>query len=666
MLMGPEEIRQYIPWVPKDLQDARIVGTDTAAPDEDVRLYGPPGTGKTTQASLRTAVRAGTEDLAAEDVTVVTFRKALADSMWENMLDWGVYSEIVDEDQKKPYPPSDDKSPRHYWGTVHAVAARATNFHDRFSDDGDELEGMLDEDAAKAFCREIGIGHKPSKPWFETPWTAFARLYSYGRSNLLDIGEWPDSVPEITITPLTSDARARRLLDVFAEQWGRSRDKTDPAHRFKTVVARYEDWKQANNVADYWEMLAKALSDYTGLPPMEHVVIDEYHDVYPLMALLMEKWADAADTVIVAGDPDQTVNAYSGADPRFFERFSERVDKDVPTVLLKQSHRVPDEHFAAAARMLAETRDVPPVTPDGPRVINRYSPTPISEDDGTWSLPSPNESGSPILLYNEYGGGTGEMMYLARTKRQLDGVGAALDYVGVTYESQEGVAGDWDTRKTLLTALSEVQRLQSRTDSRTPETGRLSPEFVQALVKHSRNEYIDDPAEIQGLVNEARQGERTDTDRLDPFVDAGELAQYIDGDWWPTYGQGIESLPALAGLSERDTVAMRRAVERYGSMSVPIEDVRLLTIHASKGSEAEDVVLYDGITGRTKRSIDQHRAARENESRTWYVALTRSSERLHIVRGGHEWTHQHLPDDLEPGAAAAAKRATADDNEVTQ
>lgn len=668
----PDDLRDRLP---QALHDAQIVGFSTAACDECVRLYGPPGTGKTTQASLRTAVRAETEDLPAEDVTVVTYRASLADSMWENMLDWGVYSEIVDEDQKTAYNPADDRSPRHYWGTVHAVAARATNFHARFSADGDELEGMMDDDAAKAFCRELGISHKPSKPWFETPWTAFQRLYSYGRQNLLDIGWWPDSVPQTTITPLTADARARRLLDTFAEQWGRSRDKTAPAQRFRRVVERYEQWKQTNNVADYWEMLAEALSDYTGLPPMEHVVIDEYHDVYPLMALLTEKWADAAETVIIAGDPDQTVNAYSGADPRFFERFGERVSKDVPTVLLKQSHRVPSEHFAAAAEMLAKTREVPPVTPDGRGVINRYSPTPIRKENGTWSLPHPDESGSPVHLYNEYGGGEGGMMYLARTKRQLDGVGAGLDYVGVTYESQEGVAGDWGTRKRVLAALSELEHLQSkREEQQLSVAGSLSSDTVQTLVKYSQNEYIDEPAEIQELVNKAREGERSARQDLSPNVDAGELGRYIDSDWWSTYGQGLQSLPELVGLTDLDKVAMRRAVDRHGTMHVPIEDIRLLTIHASKGSEAEDVVLYDGITGRTKRSIDQHRAAKENESRTWYVALTRSSERLHIIRGpsdddepgtGHEWTHQHLPGDLERTAAAAAKRA-ADSKEVTQ
>jgi len=47
---------------------------------------------------------------------------------------------------------------------------------------------------------------------------------------------------------------------------------------------------------------------------------------------------------------------------------------------------------------------------------------------------------------------------------------------------------------------------------------------------------------------------------------------------------------------------------------------------------------------------------RENEARTWYVALTRASNRVHIVRDGWEWTEPYLPDDLEPLAAEAASQ----------
>ena len=239
--------------MPESLQDAQIIGVDSVGVSDDVRLYGPPGTGKTFQSAARIAVRAEKEGLAASDVTVVTYRKSLANGMWGRMISWGVYSEIVDEDQENPYPQTDPLSPRHSWGTIHAVASRAIGFHDRFADDTDsDLEGMRDEAAEQAFCAEMGIAYQPSKPWFSTPWTVFSRLYGYCRSNLLDIGGWPSSVPKIILSPLTADSRAMRLLEQFNAEWGRPR-RADPAARFKAVTERYETWKRQNNVYDFWQ-----------------------------------------------------------------------------------------------------------------------------------------------------------------------------------------------------------------------------------------------------------------------------------------------------------------------------------------------------------------------------------------------------------------------------
>jgi len=119
----PEEVRENLP---ADLADAEIAGVGTADVDEDVRLWGPPGTGKSTQSALRTATRAAEEGLHPSQMTVVTYRKALAGVVKERLLDWGLF---------------DDDDEFEYWTTIHAAATRATDFHDRFSDDRPGLEG---------------------------------------------------------------------------------------------------------------------------------------------------------------------------------------------------------------------------------------------------------------------------------------------------------------------------------------------------------------------------------------------------------------------------------------------------------------------------------------------------------------------------------------------
>jgi len=85
-----------------------------------------------------------------------------------------------------------------------------------------------------------------------------------------------------------------------------------------------------------------------------------------------------------------------------------------------------------------------------------------------------------------------------------------------------------------------------------------------------------------------------------------EWDAYITPKWWLRYTNGAASIAELSGLPERDTHAMRKAAGRY---DLPIDmagvDTRILTIHASKGVEAADVVVYDGVTGSITDGMDE-------------------------------------------------------------
>lgn len=621
----PDALRDDLP---DELADAEIAGIETADVDEDVRLWGPPGTGKSTQSALRTATRAYEEGLHPSEMTVVTYRKALAGVVRERLLEWGLFDE---DDEFK------------YWTTIHAASSRAVDFHDRFEDKGD-LEGMVGSRAEYRFCKRLEISKRPSKPWHETRWTVFRDLYNYAKNNLLEVGDYPN-VPDEWVRELSSSPVAARKLKAFRKEWGTDVD-------FETVARKWEEFKKHHNCYDFYEQLTAALSG--PLPAMRHVVIDEYHDATPLMAAVTERWVRNADTVIVAGDPDQVVNAYAGADPGFFEQLSDRTGRDVPIVKLDRSYRCPDEHFAAAARVLSSERNPPDLWTDGPGLLNRWPSWEYSEDGNDWNTPSPDFEGSPAWLVDEYGE---DMMFLARTRRQVAGVAAALDKAGIVYRSQSGVGGDWETRLTLLNALDLISDATPPTEAKGGAlSGRsggdlskyaLSVEQARALRRHSHGRYTtrDDAwREFIGGLGD------------DESVSLRDMREYVTDPWFVRYSKGVESVPKLVDLTDRDKIAMLNAGERY-ELPKDVDSVgtRVLTIHASKGAEASNVVVYDGITGSISDAMKQSPELRENEARTWYVALTRASERLHIIRGAFGYD-PYLPDDLEPWAASAADK----------
>jgi DNA helicase-2/ATP-dependent DNA helicase PcrA len=622
--MIPDELRRGLP---EDLSDAEIVGADIAAPDESCRLYGPPGTGKSTQSALRTATRAIDEGLRPEDMTVVTYRKALASVVRGRLMDWGVFEPPED------VPPGSaaDENPFKYWNTIHAAAARATGFMGMLPDDGDG--GMVTQQEEWEFCREEGIRRKPRKPWQETKWTVFKDLYDYGKQNLLDIGEYR-WIGGSNLPSLRSSVPAERRLQAFRDKWG--------ATDYETVAARWEAFKNDNDYYDFFEQLEYAI--VADLPPLSHLVVDEYHDATPLMAAATERWIDAADVAIVAGDPDQVVNSYAGASPKFFEDLPERVDSDLPEVGLRKSWRCPDEHFQAAARVLREQRQPPELETAGPGTFKRWIADGFSynEDRGRWSLPPADRKGEPVWLWHECGP---DIMYLARTQKQAGAVAAALDRAGIVYESQSSVGGDWGYRTDLMNGLATVEGMDL-VDAEMSKR-ELTAAEARALVRHTPQSHLNERPEY--IKDEIRD---LNAVKLDRWV------RWTDDKWWLhlTRGRGsIDELTKQNRLVDRDFVAMKAAWRRQEPPFTADTDTRVLTIHASKGAEASDVVVYDGITGSTRDGMEKSDELRENEARSWYVALTRSTDCVHIVRDGWEWTEPYLPESLEPQAAKRAK-----------
>jgi DNA helicase-2/ATP-dependent DNA helicase PcrA len=622
-------------WMQDVVPGTTISGGETHPPRDTVRLNGPPGTGKTTEISKRVAYLIEEEDVNPSDVTLVTYRRSLADAVESRLREWGVLGEDIESD-----------TDLEYWTTIHAAANRATGLLAKASQDRDGNSGFgpaVAEREKVAFCKGVlNVEYFTDEPWEESRGKLLMGLFGYMRNNLLD-----------TLDP--ADVRKAPQYDQLVEEW----PGVNVAEQWET----YQSWKGKRDLYDFYELLEHAVDGSP--PPSEVVVIDEYHDATPLMAQLSEKWVDAADTAIVAGDPKQVVNEFRGADPRFF---TERLDH-IPEILLDTTYRVPEEHWQAATRMLRQELDAPPVTRDGRGELVEYRSPPFAHsDENGWQAPGAHRPGSPGSVFEEYIEGESDrsVLYLTRTRMQASGVSAALDKAGVPHDGQDDVSGWTDRQFTVFNALHKLKStpktygnagatygLDKYADSATDDvTVELSAKEAAAMLDHGSARYMnvsrDEAAEIAGDIRE--DGSPVSIDELDGHVKA---------EYWQKYCAGKSSVTSLvkAGeLDEADVRALRNTLKRRDELVTEgnLRDVRVLTIHASKGSEATDVVVYDGVTNRIVSEMERSESARENEARAWYVALSRASERLHIMRDGFEWMVPNLPQNLCRTAAQAA------------
>jgi superfamily I DNA/RNA helicase len=60
-------------------------------------------------------------------------------------------------------------------------------------------------------------------------------------------------------------------------------------------------------------------------------------------------------------------------------------------------------------------------------------------------------------------------------------------------------------------------------------------------------------------------------------------------------------------------------------------NITVNTIHGVKGGEADNVIVYLGVTKRVYENFTLSRDALDSELRCLYVAVTRSKKNLHII-----------------------------------
>ena len=245
--------------------------------EREFRVFGPPGTGKTTYLSRQIVRAVGA--YGAENVLVTSFTRAAAVELTGRQL----------------------PIPKDNVGTLHAHCYRAMG--------RPEIAETRVED-----------------------FNSFAPIYAVsGESRGEDMLDSP------------ADTVGRSFGDAIKAEYQRLRGRMVPRDLWPSSVrgfaAKWEDWKRANNLVDYTDMIETAWRDFECAPGAPDVLfVDEAQDLNPLMLAVVRKWANKSDQCVIAGDDDQVLYRFLGATPKAF------LEPDIPAerkFVLRQSYRVP-------------------------------------------------------------------------------------------------------------------------------------------------------------------------------------------------------------------------------------------------------------------------------------------------------------------------------------
>jgi DNA helicase-2/ATP-dependent DNA helicase PcrA len=339
------------------------------------------------------------------------------------------------------------------------------------------------------------------------------------------------------------------------------------------------EFKKKRGLHDFTDLLTEFVnSDWRAR--LDVLIVDEFQDLSWLQLQVVYKLARDVRRFVVAGDDDQAIFVWAGANAQHL------IDLQGDVTVLGQSWRVPRLVQSVAFDILRRVR-----------TRREKSWRPRLDEKG---MEVPGEV-KRVGSLDELDFTTGEnILVLARNQSHLkDDAMPLLVSEGVLYEFR----GAQSVKPSIVDAIRNWETLRS---------GGTVP--VSAAEK--MYEFLSvGPGVERGHKKLPSFHDRDALITMNELKESGGLR--AEGIWHD----------ALDKIDRVDRAYMVKALRR-GEKITRRANVRLSTIHGSKGGEADHVVLLRDVAYRTAR---EGSSQFEDEARVFYVATTRAKQRLTIV-----------------------------------
>lgn len=345
-------------------------------------------------------------------------------------------------------------------------------------------------------------------------------------------------------------------------------------HHFEFVERTYRHYKHSKNLLDFTDLLERIVNEPERLPTLEVLIVDEAQDLSRLQWMMVEALSLRSKRTFIAGDDDQAIFFFAGADVKSFLAFEGSI------TILNKSYRVPAKIHSLANDIVHRIRERQPKQWESREVeglvktYHRFEDIPIK--DGEW-------------------------LVMASTNYMLNPIHEWLKSIGVLFE-RNGVPS---LSPQIAHAVSDWERLR-----RGQAIGFTN---VQAVYR-----YLDTSAVTRGY-------KTFKTGEVDGLYTLNELKEkhglLIDHIWH-------EALTKIADEKKEYMISLLR---RGVKLSQPPK-VRLSTIHGAKGGEANHVALLMDLSPKFAKEYARNA---DNVHRLFYVGVTRAKQTLHLVLPKH-------------------------------
>ena len=334
----------------------------------------------------------------------------------------------------------------------------------------------------------------------------------------------------------------------------------------------YRKFRTEKNKYDFTDQLESFLSHKVKLH-VDYLFVDEAQDLSPLQWNIINHISKEVKHVFIAGDDKQSIFKFSGGDPKSL------INKEGNRIVLSTTYRLPKKVLTYAetvAQRITEKQDytvVPAKNNDDGCVHNIHSLDDLDFNQGTWFLLCRNKALMPIFEN-----------YLQKKKLLfISGNDTSL----------------FNERQIFFIKLWEQLRLGYK--------------FKATFIKELYRDYLPTGTAV-------KRGVKTLIETMpdnhlfgkDELINNFGLRTTAKWDQVFRLPQATKSI--LLHAEQNDTF------DKAGNIEVN-------TIHASKGREADNVIVMPDMTQTT---FQNYRKDPDNEHRVFYVACTRAKKNLYL------------------------------------
>lgn len=385
------------------------------------------------------------------------------------------------------------------------------------------------------------------------------------------------------------------------------------------VYLVYNQLLKKYKALDFDDLLGETvrlLSDYpdqlAGLQDrFQFILVDEYQDTNKAQYEITKKLAQKYRQLTVVGDAAQAIYSWRGADYRNLLALKSDFP-DLTTINLEQNYRSTQTILSAANKVISQNKNHP--------ILNLWTSKPGGEKITVYCADSEYDEADFVIsrLTSDYS----RYAVLYRTNAQSRVLEEAFLHAGIPYSLVGGVR--FYERREVKDILSYLRLVLNPGDEvslkRAAKIGKTRLSRLQSLnfdFSLPTLEILDAVLKATLYLDQFDEFNEEDAARLENIKELRSVAAQF---------------PALPEFLEQIALTEREARTRRQPQAGSRGSVTLMTLHAAKGLEFENVFmvgLEEGLFPHSRSLMDPDQM--EEERRLMYVGMTRAMDRLYLT-----------------------------------